>query len=264
MNYHEIFTLEGLLTILSLTLLEIVLGIDNIIFVAIVSGKLPREHQAKARTIGLTLALLIRVALLFTLTWIIRMKAPLFSISGYGVSVRDLILFSGGVFLIYSSIKEIIEKVSDKENEVNTKAMALKAAIFQIVILDVVFSFDSILTAIGVADDKVLIMVIAVIISLGVMLAFSGVVSDFINKHPSIKMIALVFLLMIGFILVADGLPDSLEIHFPKEYLYFSMGFAMGIELLNMRYRRNHRRHLKEKEDRHRHEENHDVNFHNR
>lgn len=233
-NFQDLFTLQALISMLTLTVLEIVLGIDNIIFIAIIAGKLPeRKDQRKARAIGLSLALLMRIALLFSITWVIGLKDPLFYISDFGATGRDLILFAGGVFLLFKTTVEIHEKIEGVgEQEVNIKKMALNAVIMQIVFIDIVFSFDSILTAVGLVQN-VLIMVIAVIIAMFIMLAFSEKVSDFINKHPTIKMLALAFLLMIGMILIMD----ALHFHVPKQYIYVSMAFSLLVEGLNMRMR---------------------------
>jgi len=233
-NFQDLFTLQALISMLTLSVLEIVLGIDNIIFIAIIAGKLPeRKDQRKARTIGLTLALLMRIALLFSISWIIGLKEPLFYISEFGATGRDLILFAGGVFLLFKTTVEIHHKIEGEgEKEVNVKKMALNAVVMQIVFIDIVFSFDSILTAVGLVSN-VLIMVMAVIISMLIMLAFSERVSDFINKHPTIKMLALAFLLMIGMILIID----ALHFHVPKQYIYVSMAFSLLVEGLNMRMR---------------------------
>ncbi len=233
----QLFTLSALVSLLSLTLMEIVLGIDNVIFISIVSGKLPREEGKKARFVGLFLALLIRIALLFTLTWLKGQEGAIFTISGHGLSIKDLILFSGGVFLIYKTIEEILEKLSGKHHEIAVKRLSFNAAVVQIVLLDIVFSFDSILTAIGISN-QLPIMIGAVILSLIIMLIFSGAISDFVNRHTGIKMLALSFLLMIGFLLIVEGLPDDLHIEFPKEYLYFAMAFSLSVELLNIQVRK--------------------------
>jgi predicted tellurium resistance membrane protein TerC len=239
-----IFTLDGLISLLTLTLLEIVLGIDNIIFISIVSSKLPRENQSRARTIGLMLALVMRVILLFSITWIISLKDPYFYISDFGVTGRDLILFSGGVFLVIKTIKEIYEKIyhMDSEMNVNLKKLTVQNAIIQIVFIDIIFSFDSILTAVGLVSN-VFLMIAAVIISMVIMLVFSGAVSDFINKHPTVRMLALAFLVMIGVVLIVE----SLHLHLDKAYIYVALVFSLIVEMLNMAYRSNgHRRHKTE------------------
>lgn len=233
-NFQDLFTFEALISMLTLSVLEIVLGIDNIIFIAIIAGKLPeRKDQRKARVVGLSLALLMRIALLFSITWVIALKDPLFYISDFGATGRDLILFAGGVFLLFKTTVEIHEKIEGAgEQEVNVKKLALNAVVMQIVFIDIIFSFDSILTAVGLVNN-VLIMVLAVIIAMLIMLAFSERVSDFINKHPTIKMLALAFLLMIGMILIMD----ALHFHVPKQYIYVSMAFSLLVEGLNMRMR---------------------------
>jgi predicted tellurium resistance membrane protein TerC len=247
-DFSHIVTVDGLIRLLTLSILEIVLGIDNIIFISIIAGKLPRAQQGTARIWGLSLALIMRVILLSTISFIASMVTPLFNIGNFGVTGRDLILFAGGVFLIYKTLVEIKEKLSYKE-EVSKefKDRKLSAAILQIVLIDIVFSFDSILTAVGVSSDLTLaqglpIMISAVIISMIIMMIFSGKVSDFINRNPSIKMLALAFLVLIGVILVVE----SLHIHVDKTYVYVAMAFSMVVELLNMRMRkvmRNHHPH---------------------
>lgn len=232
-----LFSIEGLISLLTLTLLEIVLGIDNIIFISIVSGKLRPDQQFRARAIGLGLALLMRVALLFAITWIIGLTKPLFTIFEYTASWRDLILFAGGLFLMAKSTTEIHSKVNGNEDMRimgEMKHLGFTSAVIQIVLLDIVFSFDSILTAIGLSNELI-IMVTAVIIALIVMLVFAGKVSDFVNKHPTIKILALAFLLMIGMLLVLD----AFHIHVPKGYVYFSLAFSLLIEFLNLRMRKN-------------------------
>ena len=233
--FESLLTFEGLIGLVTLVLMEIVLGIDNIIFIAILCGFLPKkEDQKRARTIGLTLALAIRVLLLFTISWIIKLVNPLFFIQDFGVTGRDLILFSGGVFLIYKTLVEIYHKVKGDGMEHGPKARTLTVAqaIFQITIIDIVFSFDSILTAVGLSRD-ITIMVTAVVISMIVMLMFAPYVSDFINKYPSLKVLALVFLVAIGFLLVIE----SLHMHIDKSYVYVAMGFSLIVELLNIKIR---------------------------
>ncbi|HET6244353.1 MAG: TerC family protein [Bacteroidetes bacterium] len=231
-----LFSLEGLISLLTLTVLEIVLGIDNIIFISIVAGKLPAEKQFKARLIGLSLALIMRIALLFAITWIIGLTKPLFTLFDFTASWRDLILFAGGLFLMAKSTTEIHSKVSGDEDvkSLIKKQMSFSTAVIQIVLLDIVFSFDSILTAIGLTKEFI-IMVIAVVIALIIMLVFSGKVSNFVNNHPTVKILALSFLLMIGMLLVFD----SFHLHVPKGYVYFSLAFSMFIEVLNLRMRKN-------------------------
>ena len=234
-DYQEILTLSGLISLLTLSLLEVVLGIDNVIFIAIVATKLPKKDQAKARAIGLSLALIFRIILLFSISWIMSLKDPFFSIGSFGVTGRDLILFSGGIFLLYKTTVEILEKIyGGAAKNPDTKALTLRGAIVQIVFIDVVFSFDSILTAVGLVSN-VLLMILAVIIAMIFMLLTSAWVSEFINRHPTIKMLALAFLILIGFILVLD----ALHLHIDKAYIYVALGFSIMVELLNMSYRSN-------------------------
>jgi len=233
-NFQDLFSVHAVISILTLTVLEIVLGIDNIIFIAIVAGKLPdRKDQRKARAAGLSLALIMRIALLFSITWVMGLKDALFHISDFGVTGRDLILFSGGIFLLIKTGIEIHNKIEGRdESGMNIKKVAVSAITMQIVFIDIIFSFDSILTAVGLVTN-VLIMIGAVIIAMIIMLWFSEIVSDFINKHPTIKMLALAFLLMIGIVLILD----SFHIHVPKQYIYVSMLFSLMVEGLNMRMR---------------------------
>jgi predicted tellurium resistance membrane protein TerC len=229
------------ISLLTLTFMEVVLGIDNIIFISIVAGKLPREKQGQARNIGLTLALIFRVMLLLGITWIVGLKEPLFTIdlpggfSDFGVTGRDLILLAGGLFLIAKSTSEIHHKLEGDElgQEAVKPVHSLGKVIFQIVLVDIVFSFDSILTAVGLVDH-VIIMIIAVIISMGIMLAFSKYIADFVNKHPTVKMLALAFLIMIGVMLVIEAAHQ----HVSKGYIYFAMFFSLVVEMLNMRLRK--------------------------
>jgi predicted tellurium resistance membrane protein TerC len=254
-QFHHLFSLDGLISLFTLAMLEIVLGIDNIIFISIVAGKLEdRKEQKTARFWGLLLALVMRIGLLFGITWIIGLKDPLFTMTGMigffekiglehaleaaQVTGRDIILFCGGVFLFAKTISEIHEKMdmaddSEEELREKKKGYSIMGVILQIMFIDIVFSFDSILTAVGIVNE-VIIMIAAVIISMMIMMAFSGKVSDFIEKHPTVKMLALAFLLMIGFLLVLE----SFDIHVPKPYVYSAMAFAFIVEVLNMRVRR--------------------------
>jgi predicted tellurium resistance membrane protein TerC len=234
---ENLFTVSSLVSLLTLTALEIILGIDNVIFISIVAGKLPAQDQSKGRTLGLLLALVARIGLLFSVSWIIGLKEPIFTYDDFQLSLRDLILMAGGLFLIGKSVSEIHAKLEGVEEEhKDVKATTLKSAIIQIILIDIVFSFDSILTAVGLVNN-VLIIVTAIIISLGVMLIFSKNISDFINKHPSMKLLALSFLIMIGFLLVVE----SLHVEVPKGYVYFAMAFAIIVELLNMKLRKKNR-----------------------
>lgn len=229
------FTTEILISLLTLTFLEIVLGIDNIVFISIVGSRLPVSQQKKVRIIGLTLALVGRILLLLAIEWIIGLTKPIFTINDFAFSFRDLILIVGGLFLIAKSTSEMHKKleVSKEEEKASLRKHTLRSAIIQIILLDLVFSLDSIITAVGLVD-QVYIIIIAIVISMGVMLAFSKAISDFINKHPTMKLLAIAFLLMIGTVLVIEGL----HVHVPKGYIYFSMAFALGIEFLNMRLRK--------------------------
>jgi predicted tellurium resistance membrane protein TerC len=220
----------------TLTALEIVLGIDNIIFISILAGKLPVEQQKKARLVGLGLAMLTRIALLFSLTWLMGLTAPLFTIPLFGqeMSGRDLILLAGGLFLLAKSTMEIHEKLEGVEGEEGTsRAASFGAVLVQIALLDIVFSLDSIITAIGMAS-QLAIMVIAVVLAVGFMMVFSSAISDFVDKHPTIKILALSFLILIGVALIGD----SLGRHIPKGYIYFAMAFSVGVEMLNLQLRK--------------------------
>ncbi|HLE89627.1 MAG TPA: TerC family protein [Anaerolineales bacterium] len=216
--------------LLTLTALEVVLGIDNIVFISILAGKLPSHQQAGARRLGLAVAMVSRIALLLSLTWIMRLTAPLFSVFGHVVSGRDLILMIGGLFLLAKSTHEIHGKLEGLEEKRSARTFSFWGVIVQIMLLDIVFSLDSVITAVGMINN-VSIMVIAIIIAVAIMMIFSGVVSDFVDHHPTIKMLALSFLLMIGLLLVADGT----GFHIPKGYAYFAMGFSIFVEMLNLR-----------------------------
>jgi predicted tellurium resistance membrane protein TerC len=229
----EILSAEGLVSLLTLTFLEIVLGIDNIVFISIVSSRLPAGQQSKARNIGITLALVVRILLLLAINWIIGLTATIFTIREFSLSYRDLILIIGGLFLLGKSTSELHAKVEGTHEEKNVKVVTFGNALLQIVLLDVVFSLDSILTAVGLVED-VLIIIIAIVISLGVMLIFARRISKFINEHPAMKILAVSFLMMIGLVLVIEGL----HVHVPKGYIYFAMAFALGVELLNMKIRK--------------------------
>ena len=232
---EAIFSGEGLIALLTLTFLEIVLGVDNIIFISIVSNKLPEHQQAKARNIGLALAMIFRVALLLGITWIIGFTEPLFTVFNHEVSGRDLILAAGGLFLLAKSTSEIHHKIEgDEHTETESgKKATLASILVQIVLLDMVFSFDSILTAVGLTD-KVIIMIIAVVISIGIMMLFAGAISRFINQHPTLQILALSFLILIGFMLIVE----ALHYEVPKGYIYFAVGFSLLVEVLNMRFRK--------------------------
>jgi predicted tellurium resistance membrane protein TerC len=219
------------LSLVTLTVLEIVLGIDNIVFIAILAGKLPAGEQSRARRTGLLLALLTRVALLCALSWMVKLTAPLFAVVDFGVSGRDLILLGGGLFLIVKSTMEIREKLRGLEASIATEGNAKFGPIaVQIVLLDIVFSLDSVITAVGMANELG-VMIAAVVIALLVMLRYADAVSGFVQKYPTLKMLALAFLLLIGVTLVAEGLHE----HINKGYIYFAMAFSFGVELLNLR-----------------------------
>jgi predicted tellurium resistance membrane protein TerC len=218
----------------TLTLLELVLGIDNIIFISILAGKLPPDQQPRARFIGLSLALIMRVLLLFSLSWVMGLTAPLFAVLGHEISGRDLILILGGLFLIGKSTHEIHGSLEGAEGHAVKKVYAsFGAVIVQIGILDIVFSLDSVITAIGMVN-QVPVMVAAVVVSIIAMMLFAGSIGAFVQRHPTIKMLALSFLLLIGFTLVVEGL----EMHIPKGYIYFAMAFSVFVEFLNMKVRR--------------------------
>lgn len=229
-----LLTSEGLIALLTLTFLEIVLGVDNIIFISILSNRLPKKDQAKARNIGLSLALLMRIGLLFGITWIIGFTEPVFTLLEHPVSVKDIILVVGGLFLIAKSTTEIHEALHVHHEEKKKAVVSSMAqVILQIIALDVVFSLDSILTAVGLTPE-ILIMVIAVTISMAVMMTFAGKISDFINRHPTLQMLALSFLILIGFMLVLEGAGQHVE----KGYIYFAVFFSLAVEILNMRRRK--------------------------
>jgi len=219
---------------LTLTVLEIVLGVDNVIFISILAGKLPQEQQGKARRLGLALAMLMRIALLFSITLIIKLTAPLFTILGEEISGRDLVLIVGGLFLLTKSTREIHERLEGEEGGTSVKVRpSLKSVLIQIMFLDIVFSLDSVITAVGMADHLG-VMVAAVVIAVGFMMVFARPVSEFVERHPTVKMLALSFLLLIGVALIADGLNQ----HIPKGYIYFAMAFSVGVEMLNLRLRK--------------------------
>ncbi len=218
----------------TLTALELVLGIDNIIFISILAGKLPREQRERARKVGLILAMIMRIGLLLTLSWIIGLTAPLFTVLAQEISGRDLILLLGGLFLVAKSTMEIHEKLEGEEGHTSSRvAASFGAVIVQILLLDIVFSLDSVITAVGMVDD-IEIMIAAVVLSVGLMLWFAGPVNEFVERHPTIKMLALSFLLLIGVVLVADGLGQ----HISKGYIYFAMAFSLFVEMLNIRLRK--------------------------
>jgi predicted tellurium resistance membrane protein TerC len=222
---------EAWIALLTLTVLEIVLGIDNIIFISILAGKLPAAQQARARRVGLAAAMVMRILLLLSITWIARLTSPLFTVLGQEISGRDLILIGGGLFLVWKSTREIHDKLEGEEGAGSARvAASFGAVVVQIMLLDIVFSLDSVITAVGMARD-VAVMIAAVVIAVGVMMFAAGSISDFVHRHPTVKMLALSFLLLIGVSLLAEGFGQ----HFPKGYIYFAMGFSVFVETLNLR-----------------------------
>ncbi len=227
---------QAWIALLTLTALELVLGIDNIIFIAILVDKLPIEQQRKARMIGLFLAMFMRVGLLLMLSWIVGMSEPLFKVPVLGreISGRDLVLIGGGLFLIWKSTAEIHQSLEGAEGETASAVKgAFAAVILQIIVVDLVFSLDSIITAVGMVDE-IAVMIAAVLISVALMMAFAGAIARFVNAHPTIKMLALSFLVVVGVVLIAEGFGQ----HVPKGYIYFAMAFSVGVEMLNIRMRR--------------------------
>ncbi len=226
-------TAEGWIALATLTVLEIVLGIDNIVFISILAGKLRHDQRDRARRIGLSLAMFIRIALLLSITWVMGLTEPLFTL-GKEISGRDLILLIGGLFLIAKATHEIHDKLEGAEGEASSKVVAsFGAVIVQILLLDIVFSLDSVITAVGMVDH-VSIMILAVIVAVGVMLVSAGPISEFVERHPTVKMLALSFLLLIGVSLIGEGLDQ----HIPKGYIYFAMGFSVFVEMINLRVRK--------------------------
>ncbi|WP_339784973.1 TerC family protein [uncultured Imperialibacter sp.] len=221
------------IALLTLTFLEIVLGIDNILFISIVSKGLPDLQQKRARTVGLGLALVMRIGLLFGINYITRLTNPLFSLFGTDLSGRDLVLMAGGMFLVFKSVMEVHQKMEGDDSEKASKSATLLNVIVQIVLLDMIFSFDSILTAVGLTEH-LLLMIIAVVISMGVMMVFAGSISNFIHNHPTLEVLALSFLILIGFMLFIEGWHH----HVPKGYIYFAVFFALVVEVINMRMRK--------------------------
>jgi predicted tellurium resistance membrane protein TerC len=226
-------TAEGWIALLALTVLEIVRGIDNIVFISILAGKLPAAQRERARKVGLALAMLMRIGLLLSITWVMRLTNPLFDVVGQEISGRDLILIIGGLFLLAKSTHEIHDKLEGEEGHASAKVVAsFNAVIVQIMLLDIVFSLDSVITAVGMAED-VAVMIIAVIVAVGVMLLSSSAIGEFVERHPTVKMLALSFLILIGVSLMAEGFDQ----HIPKGYIYFAMGFSVFVEMINLRVR---------------------------
>jgi predicted tellurium resistance membrane protein TerC len=227
---------ESWAALLTLTVLEIVLGIDNIVFISILAGKLPAEQRRLARILGLGLAMGTRILLLLSLTWIMRLTRPLFTIGPQDISGRDLILLMGGMFLLWKSTREIHERLeggTGESHQAGRKANTMTSVLVQIAFLDIIFSLDSVITAVGMAN-QIGVMVAAIMIAVGIMMWASGPLGDFVERHPTIKMLALSFLLLIGMALVAEGFHQ----HIPKGYIYFAMGFSVLVEMLNLRARR--------------------------
>ncbi len=226
-------TADGLAALVTLTVLEVVLGIDNVIFISILAGKLPEADRERARRVGLMGAMVMRILLLMSIAWIVRLTAPLFTVLGQAFSGRDLILATGGLFLIYKATHEIHDKLEGEEGHVSARvAPTFAAVIGQIMLLDIVFSLDSVITAVGMADD-LSIMITAVVIAVAIMMFSAGAVSGFVERHPTVKVLALSFLLLIGCSLIADGF----GVHIPKGYIYFAMGFSVFVEAINLRAR---------------------------
>ena len=232
-DFSWVSSAEGWIALGTLTILEIVLGIDNIVFISILAGKLRMEDRDRARKVGLSLAMIIRILLLLGITWVMGLTAPLFTVLAQEISGRDLILLLGGLFLIAKSTHEIHDKLEGHEDRGSARvAASFTAVIVQILLLDIVFSLDSVITAVGMADH-VSVMIIAVIIAVGVMLLSAGTISEFVERHPTVKMLALSFLLLIGVSLIAEGFDQ----HISKGYIYFAMGFSIFVEMINLRVR---------------------------
>ena len=219
---------------LTLTLLEIVLGIDNVVFISILAAKLPPEQREKARKLGLALAMITRILLLLSLSWIIKLTAPLFTVMGQEISGRDLVLIVGGLFLLGKSTHEIHGSLEGEDGEKSRRvAPSFTSVLIQILLLDIVFSLDSVITAVGMVD-QVSVMIAAVVVAVGFMLGFSGAISRFVHDHPTVKMLALSFLILIGVTLIGEGFDQ----HISKGYIYFAMGFSVAVEMLNLRLRK--------------------------
>lgn len=236
---ESLFTIESLISLATLTALEIVLGIDNIIFIAILVGRLPEHQRDRARIFGLALAMVTRILLLLSLFWIMKLTAPLFTIFAQEISGRDLILILGGLFLLAKSTNEIhhdIEESSTEETDLKKSARGYYNTLIQIAILDIVFSLDSVITAVGMANN-ILVMILAVVIAVGVMMVASKSISNFIDNNPTIKILALSFLILVGVALIAEGL----DLHISKAYIYFAMAFSLSVESINI-YTRNKKR----------------------
>jgi len=240
-DFHALLSAEGLVSLISLTVMEIVLGIDNVLLVAILSQKVKTAHRSRVRRLGIGLALVLRIALLFGLSWLMGLTRPLFTVAGNAFSGRDLVLLVGGLFLIYKATHELYERIEltdeDEAGGATSKPAGSVSTVFQILALDVVFSLDSVITAVGMARALV-VMVAAMIVAVGVMLVFANAVSEFVNRHPSMKILALSFLLLIGVLLTADAFGH----HINRGYVYFAMAFSLLVELMNMRFRKRSKR----------------------
>lgn len=231
-----IYSPEAWLALVTLTSLEIVLGIDNIIFISILVGRLPEHQRHRARIQGLALAMITRLLLLFSLAWMMRLTGTLFTVLEYDISGRDLILIGGGLFLLWKSTQEIwesLEGAEDKASDEPKPVASYGMILAQIAVIDIVFSFDSVITAVGMVDE-VAVMVIAIVIAVGVMMFAAKSIGEFVDRHPSIKMLALNFLILVGVVLIGEGL----DMHIPKGYIYFAMGFSVMVEMLNIRTRK--------------------------
>jgi predicted tellurium resistance membrane protein TerC len=236
MDFSVLWSAEGLLSLVTLSAMEIVLGIDNVVFLSILTGRLPQAQQPSARRLGLILALGTRIALLFSISWVMGLTKPWFELFDHPISGRDLILFGGGGFLIAKATREIHEKIEspgDEHLSLGKQRAAFGIVLVQIAVLDVVFSLDSVITAVGMARELI-IMVVAMVIAMGVMLLFAGAIGDFVHRHPTMKVLALSFLILIGVMLVAEGMGQ----HISKGYIYFAMAFSFAVELLNLRMRK--------------------------
>jgi predicted tellurium resistance membrane protein TerC len=234
MSFDWMSSAEGWIALATLTVLEIVLGIDNIVFISILAGKLRVEERERARKVGLSLAMFIRIALLLSITWVMGLTEPIFTVVGTDISGRDLILLIGGLFLIAKSTHEIHDKLEGTDGEASKKvAASFAAVIVQILLLDIVFSLDSVITAVGMVDH-VSIMILAVVVAVAVMLVSAGPISEFVERHPTVKMLALSFLILIGVSLIGEGLDQ----HIPKGYIYFAMAFSVFVEMINLRVRK--------------------------
>jgi predicted tellurium resistance membrane protein TerC len=225
---------EAWVALITLTALEIVLGIDNIIFISILVGRLPHKQRNKARILGLGLAMITRIILLLSITWVMKLTSPLFKVSTQGISGRDIILILGGLFLLWKSTREIHDSLEGEEATITAKAaVSFSGVLTQIALLDIIFSLDSVITAVGLVKN-VEVMILAIVVAIIVMMFSSGAIGDFVEKHPTIKMLALSFLVMIGVTLIAEGF----EFHIPRGYIYFAMAFSVTVEMLNMRVRK--------------------------